>query len=174
MCVAAESAFPKPKQCPHLMTVDKDKSKLDMKPHEVKYHEALQNALISVRQAADWGMGTFQASFKRLTLRLYHGPHERSNLLCLCVHLQQFRIWHVACCWSEPNLHGVCVWFVGRTGRCRIGECIWCCAYQKPVTWVLLGGFFSYVGCECEWRMAEWRMAKFPLPLPTSHFCSLK
>ena len=41
------------------------------------------------------GMGTFQASFKRLTLPLYHGPHERANILRLCVHLQQFRTLHV-------------------------------------------------------------------------------
>ena len=39
------------------MNKDGDKRKLDLEPHEVKYHEALQNALVFVRQAAEWGMG---------------------------------------------------------------------------------------------------------------------
>lgn len=62
------------------MNKDGDKSKLDLEPHEVKYHEALQNALVFVRQAAEWGMGitVFRAIFLRL-----------------CVHLQQFRTRHV-------------------------------------------------------------------------------
>ena len=60
-------------------------------------------------------------------------------------------------CWSEPNSHSV--WFVGRTGRCRIRECIRCCAYQTPVTWVLLR-FFLNVGCE--WRSCHMRNDQRP------------
>jgi hypothetical protein len=62
-CVAADSAFPKPTTCPHIMRVDKegDQDHLNLLDHETKYHIALQNSLIVVRQAVEWGMGKFQA-----------------------------------------------------------------------------------------------------------------
>jgi len=72
-CVAADSAFPQPKTCPGIMKVFKDTetAALNLTDDEVKVHEATQNALISVRQAAEWGMGTFQVKKTKFCTNLF-------------------------------------------------------------------------------------------------------
>ena len=94
-CVAADSAFPKLSTCPHMLRVDKESEKMaecnQMSNKDVAMYVAMQNAIISVRQAAEWGMGLFQASFKRLKLPLYYGPFRRKQLLQLCIHMQQYK-----------------------------------------------------------------------------------
>jgi hypothetical protein len=88
--IACDSAFPKPTRCPHIVRVGKEEDRPEDE-NELLVYEALQNALISVRQAAEWGMGTFQASFKRLTTRLSETPHKRLKLLKLCTLLMNYR-----------------------------------------------------------------------------------
>ena len=95
--VACDSAFPKPATCPHLARVDKSDERLpDGTPEdELKIHQAHQNALIAVRQAAEWGMGLFQATFKRLQWKLTSNPKRRSEILELCMRLSNCRCIHV-------------------------------------------------------------------------------
>lgn len=91
MCVASDSAFSKPRGCPHIMRVDKEGDE-EAVPHDERWmHSQMQAALVSCRQAVEWGMGTFQKSFKRLTFKLTNMPKKRALILALCVRLQQFR-----------------------------------------------------------------------------------
>ena len=77
--------------CPHILRVDKEGDE-EAVPHNERWmHSQMQAALVSCRQAVEWGMGTFQKSFKRLTLKLTNMPKKRALIIALCVRLQHFR-----------------------------------------------------------------------------------
>ncbi|ETO63233.1 hypothetical protein F444_19048 [Phytophthora nicotianae P1976] len=53
---------------------------------------ALSNAITSVRQAAEWGMGSAERCYRRLQLRLPFDPQERGRLLRNIYRLYNFRV----------------------------------------------------------------------------------
>ena len=93
--VAGDSAFPTPKNQYGILVVDKDNSVLPGNWRDRRMHVACQKALISVRQAAEWGMGTIQATIKRLTLPLSVVPKHRALMFSVSLRFLNFRTTHV-------------------------------------------------------------------------------
>ena len=73
------------------MTVDKESAQKPTDLRALAVHERLQNQLKSVRQAAEWGMGTLQATCKRLTLPLGINPRERARLMNISIRFLNYR-----------------------------------------------------------------------------------
>ena len=78
-----------------LLVCDKDTTVLPPRGPLLTAHMEQQAAIKSVRQAAEWGMGTYQATWKRLKVPLPYNPRERRQLLDLTVRLLNFRTVHV-------------------------------------------------------------------------------
>ena len=91
--IAGDSAFKT--KLAGLLVVAKSSARRPADPRANLEWQKLQSALVSVRQCAEWGMGTFQATWKRTRTRLPYNPWYRKLLLETCVQLTNFRTLHV-------------------------------------------------------------------------------
>ena len=72
----------------------------------------LNNAVISIRQAAEWGMGAVEKVFRRLLLRLPFNPNARGRRLMKIYQLYNVRVRRINvsqirtffCCWREKSV----------------------------------------------------------------------
>jgi hypothetical protein len=94
--ILADSAFPVSKrvQGKILVVLKEDaKERLGNSLNRLEYTRALKidRAIISQRQAAEWGMGTFQKTFGRLKLPLPTDEGKRKHMLLACIYLHNYR-----------------------------------------------------------------------------------
>lgn len=78
MGVVADSAFPNSKDMTdRILTTLKDGDLGRLLPSRRRAAEAKHNAVVSIRQAADWGMGSIDKAFHRLHLPSPFDPNTR-------------------------------------------------------------------------------------------------
>jgi hypothetical protein len=53
---------------------------------------ARNNIIVSIRQAAEWGMRALQASFRRLNVPLPSNKHKRKLIVLSSIYLHNFRV----------------------------------------------------------------------------------
>lgn len=87
--IIADSAFPKNKHFKHCVL--KPIKKFSMDPVKREEQKALSFAITSLRQAAEWGMRSIQATFARLKLRLTSDKVQRYNIILSCLLLHNYR-----------------------------------------------------------------------------------
>jgi hypothetical protein len=78
-----------------LLVIDKSDTVLPSQRDLLSLHLTEQNAAVSLRQAAEWGMGSIQAACKRLKTRLPFNPKVRARIIWTAVYFLNFRTIHV-------------------------------------------------------------------------------
>jgi len=90
--LVADSAFPRSGElAPKILRPRKDNEAPPEDLHERVIDMALQRQVISLRQAAEWGMGAFQRTCPRLKKPLSWDPAKRLRLLESCIRFVNLR-----------------------------------------------------------------------------------
>ena len=119
--IAGDSAFKT--KLAGLLVVAKSSARRPADPRANLEWQKLQSALVSVRQCAEWGMGTFQATWKRTRTRLPYNPWYRKPQAPPRDVRAAHEFPHPAC-WAEPNQN--CIRFPQRAGVAwGLRECVW-------------------------------------------------
>lgn len=87
----ANSAFPRSKEFKYCIHKPIKPKKLSINPVIRDYQKQKSNAITSLRQAAEWGMRSLQATFATLKLRLPSDKILRYNFILSCLLLHNFR-----------------------------------------------------------------------------------
>eukprot|EP00808_Paulinella_micropora_P001769 g30239.t1 len=93
--IVGDSAFPKFRnkimRCLKPSTVERYEQRKTFSEERIKELKILHNMVTSVRQSAEWGMGSLQKQFPRITLPLPHNADKRALVLECCFRLYNFR-----------------------------------------------------------------------------------
>eukprot|EP00808_Paulinella_micropora_P030807 g37300.t1 len=78
-------------RCLKPSTVERYEQRKTFSEERIKELKILHNIVTSVRQSAEWGMGSLQKQFPRITLPLPHNADKRDLVLECCFRLYNFR-----------------------------------------------------------------------------------
>lgn len=93
MGIVSDTAFPCGEELQGRIVSPLKENELELYPEEEQFAaQAVSNAITSIRQAAEWGMGAVEKPFRRLTMPLPYDPHKRGLRISNIFHLYNLRV----------------------------------------------------------------------------------